>query len=167
MPEVESSRTHFEVLGLEGQVLENWPVLGSRTAIFFELKFCGALEKFFGIRFFVVIAWKIFVKTFFFWRLPEKILWRPFLFLESTCACVLGLESVCPRKGCPWPWVLNSTSDKCTNASVARKKIKDIKSHSVSASGCQKKWLRMGFEPMPAETYSTGFEVAAVLQCTI
>ena len=49
-------------------------------------------------------------------------------FLESTCACVLGpwpwpraflslasrvsvlgkavlgLESVCPRKGCPWPW---------------------------------------------------------------
>ena len=29
------------------QVLENWPVLGSRTAVFFELlKFCGALEKF-------------------------------------------------------------------------------------------------------------------------
>ena len=51
------SRTHFEVLGLEGQVLENWPVLGSRTAVFFELlKFCGALEKFFGKRFFVEIA---------------------------------------------------------------------------------------------------------------
>ena len=31
------------------QVLENWPVLGSRTAVFFELlKFCEALEKFFG-----------------------------------------------------------------------------------------------------------------------
>ena len=31
------------------QVLENWPVLGSRTALFFELlKFCGVLEKFFG-----------------------------------------------------------------------------------------------------------------------
>ena len=39
-----------------------------------------------------------------------------FFFLESTCALcpwslalassipVLGLESVCPRKGCPWPW---------------------------------------------------------------
>ena len=55
------------------QVLENWPVLGSRTALFFELlKFCGALVKFFG---------KIFVKTFF--------------FLESTCACVLGPW--------PWP----------------------------------------------------------------
>ena len=39
------------------QVLENWPVLGSRTALFFELlKFCGVLEKFFGKRFFVEIA---------------------------------------------------------------------------------------------------------------
>ena len=39
------------------QVLENWPVLGSRTAVFFELlKFCGALEKFFRKRFFVEIA---------------------------------------------------------------------------------------------------------------
>ena len=39
------------------QVLENWPVLGSRTALFFELlKFCKALEKFFGKRFFVEIA---------------------------------------------------------------------------------------------------------------
>ena len=39
------------------QVLENWPVLGSRTAVFFELlKFCGALEKLFGKRFFVEIA---------------------------------------------------------------------------------------------------------------
>ena len=39
------------------QDLENWPVLGSRTAVFFELlKFCGALEKIFGKRFFVEIA---------------------------------------------------------------------------------------------------------------
>ena len=39
------------------QVLENWPVLGSRTAVFFELlKFCEALEKFFGKRCFVEIA---------------------------------------------------------------------------------------------------------------
>ena len=85
--EVKSSRTHFEVLGLGlvgqvlGQVLKNWPVLGSTTAVFFELlKFCVSLEKFFGKRFFVEIAGKIFVKTFF--------------FLECTCACVLG----------PWPW---------------------------------------------------------------
>ena len=39
------------------QVLENWPVLGSRTALFFgKLKFCGAVEKYFGKRFFVEIA---------------------------------------------------------------------------------------------------------------
>ena len=39
------------------QVLENWPVLGSRTALFFGmLKFCGAVEKFFGKRFLVEIA---------------------------------------------------------------------------------------------------------------
>ena len=39
------------------QVLENWPVLGSRSALFFgKLKFCGAVEKFFGKRFFVEIA---------------------------------------------------------------------------------------------------------------
>ena len=39
------------------QVLENWPVLGSRTAVFFELlKFFGALEKFFRKRIFVEIA---------------------------------------------------------------------------------------------------------------
>ena len=108
------------------QVLENWPVLGSRTALFFgKLKFCGAVEKFFGKRFFVEIAWKIFAKTFFFFffffffgdRLKnfcEDLFF--FFFLESTCALcpwslalassipVLGLESVCPRKGCPWPW---------------------------------------------------------------
>ena len=132
---MESSRTHFEVLdlGLEGQVLglksskiglerpqvlENWPVLGSRTALFFKLlKFCGAVEKFFGKRFFCgnhlknfcVFFW--FVKTFFF-------------FLESTCACVLGpwpraFLSLASRVSvlgkavlgfgleiflCPWPW---------------------------------------------------------------
>ena len=39
------------------QVLKNWPVLGSRTALFFELlKFYGALENLFGKRFFVEIA---------------------------------------------------------------------------------------------------------------
>ena len=104
------------------QVLENWPVLGSRTALFFgKLKFCGAVEKFFGKRFFVEIAWKIFVKTFFFffeiaWKIFVKTFFFFFFFLESTCALcpwslalassipVLGLESVCPRKGCPWPW---------------------------------------------------------------
>ena len=76
------------------QVLKNWPVLGLRTALFFELlKFCEALEKIFGKRFFLEIARKIFAKTFFFF------FWRAL----ALVSLVLGLESVCPRKGCPWP----------------------------------------------------------------
>ena len=118
-----SSRTHFEVLGLglEGQVpsprklacprLEdstifwNVKILWSAWKIFWKTFFSGDRLKNFceDLFFFLEIAWKIFVKTFFF-------------FLESTCALcpwsltlasnipVLGLESVCPRKGCPWPW---------------------------------------------------------------
>ena len=85
-------------------VLENWPVLGSRTAVFFELlKFCGAVEKFVGKRFFEEIAWKIFVKTFFsFLEIAWKIFVKTFFFFffESTCACVLGLGL---EHSCTWP----------------------------------------------------------------
>ena len=116
-----ASKVKSLALALRPQVLENWPVLGPRTALFFGmLKFCGALEKFFGKRFLVEIAWKIFVKTFFFFgdRLKNFCEDLFFFFLESTCALcpwslalassipVLGLESVCPRKGCPWPRAL-------------------------------------------------------------
>ena len=52
-----ASKVKSLVLASRPQVLENWPVLGSRTALFFELlKFCEALENFFGKRFFVKIA---------------------------------------------------------------------------------------------------------------
>ena len=114
-----ASRTDFEVLGLGLEASS--PRKLARTALFFgKLKFCGAVEKFFGKRFFVEIAWKIFVKTFFFFffffgdRLKNFCEDLFFFFLESTCALcpwslalassipVLGLESVCPRKGCPW-----------------------------------------------------------------
>ena len=87
------SRTHFEVLGLEGQVLGleassprklACPWLEDST-IFWIVKILWSGWKIFGKRFFVEIAWKIFVKTFFF-------------FSESTCACVLGL----------WPWAFLS-----------------------------------------------------------
>ena len=102
------------------QVLENCPVLGSRTAVFLEsLKFCRSffVEKlvFFG-EFLILFFWehlkKIFLKTLFFYL------------LENTCACVLALERVCPQKGCLWPRIffcvlglepcaLNSTSVPC------------------------------------------------------
>ena len=52
-----ASKVKFLALASRPQVLENWPVLGSRTALFFELlKFCEALENFFGKRFFMEIA---------------------------------------------------------------------------------------------------------------
>ena len=106
-----SSRTQFEVLGLgleasRPQVLENWPVLGSRTALFFGmLKFCGALEKLFGKRFLVEIAWKIFVKTFFFSFGDRLKNFCEELFFFSgehlrfvSLVLGLGLEN-----SCPWP----------------------------------------------------------------
>ena len=89
------------------QVLENWPVLGSRTALFFGmLKFCGALEKIFLVE----IAGKIFEKTFLFGdRLKnfceDLFFWRALALVSLASSIpVLGLESVCPRKGCSWPW---------------------------------------------------------------
>ena len=52
-----ASKVKSLALASRPQVLENWPVLGSRITVFSELlKFCGALEKFFGKRFFVDIA---------------------------------------------------------------------------------------------------------------
>ena len=52
-----ASKVKSLALASRPQVLENWPVLGSRTAQFFELlKYFGALEKFYGKRFFVEIA---------------------------------------------------------------------------------------------------------------
>ena len=54
-------------LASKPQVVENYPVLGLKTALFFELlKVCGAPEKFFGRRFFLKIAATFFPKTFFF-----------------------------------------------------------------------------------------------------
>ena len=52
-----ASKVKSLALASRPQVLKNWPVLGSRTALFFGmLKFCGAVEKFFGKRFLLEIA---------------------------------------------------------------------------------------------------------------
>ena len=121
-----SSRTDFEVLGLglglEGQVLGLG--LGLEASSPRKLA-CPRLEDstiFWKVKI-LWSGWKIFWKAFFRWdRLKNfcEDLFFFFLrspdFLESTCALcpwslalassipVLGLESVCPRKGCPWPW---------------------------------------------------------------
>ena len=74
---MKSLASKVKSLASRPQVLENWPVLGLRTPLFFELlKFCGALEKFLR-------------RPFFF-----------FFFFESTCACVLGLGL---EHSHPWP----------------------------------------------------------------
>ena len=60
------------------------------------------MKTFFFCFFFLEIARKIFVKTFFFF-----FFWRALALVSLALASsipVLGLESVCPRKGCPWPW---------------------------------------------------------------
>ena len=109
------------------QVLKIWPVLRPKTALFFKLlKFRGALERYAEKRFFVEIACKIFVKTFFFWRAlalvslvlglglehscpwPREVLSseRLSLALASGFFCVLGLGLE--------PCVLDSTSDTNT-----------------------------------------------------
>ena len=112
LPEVESSRTslasrtHLKSLALASrrQVLENWPVLGSRTALVFELlKFCGAVEKFFGKRVFVEIAWKIFVKTFFFGDRLKNFCEDLFFFFWRALALVSLVLGHGHEHSCPWP----------------------------------------------------------------
>ena len=109
------------------QVLENWPVLGSRTALFFELlKFCGAHEKLFGKRFFGDRLKNFCEDLFFIFVFGDhlKNFCEDLFFFESTCACVLGpwpraFLSLASRVSvlgkavlglglgfflCPWPW---------------------------------------------------------------
>ena len=122
---MESSRTHFEVLGLEGQVLglgleassprklacprlEDstifWivKILWSAWKIFWKTFFHGdRLKNFCEDLLFLEIIWKIFVKTFFFFG--EHLRLCPWSLALASSIPVLGLESVCPQKGCPWP----------------------------------------------------------------
>ena len=125
LPEVESSRTHFQVLGLglEGQVLG----LGFEASSPRKLA-CPRLEDSTIIWIVKILwsAWKIFWKTFF--RGDRlKNFCEDLIFLESTCACVLGPWPPWPRAFlslalrvfvlgkavlglglgfflCPWPW---------------------------------------------------------------
>ena len=80
-------------------------ILWSAWKIFWKTFSCGDRLKNFreDLFFFLEIAWKIFVKTFFFLFGEHKRLCPWSLALASNIP-VLGLESVCPRKGCPWPW---------------------------------------------------------------
>ena len=100
-----SSKTDFEVLGL-----------GLEASSPRKLA-CPRLED--STIFWNVIilwsAWKIFWKTLFsgdrlknFWEdlffFGEHLRLCPWSLALASSISVLGLESVCPRKGCPWPW---------------------------------------------------------------
>ena len=120
-----ASKVKSLALASRPQVLENWPVLGSRTALFFGmLKFCGALEIFSGDRlknfcedlFFFGDRLKNFCEDlsffFFFWRalalcvLGPRPWPRAFLSLASRVS-VLGKAVLGLGLGyflCPWPW---------------------------------------------------------------
>ena len=108
-----SPREHIlKFLASKLQVLENYPVLGSRTAVLLEsLKFCRSffVEK--------LVFWRFF--DFVFLRTEKKFLKTLFFFFgEHLRLCP------CPRKGCLWPRIffcvlglepcaLNSTSVPC------------------------------------------------------
>ena len=122
-----SSRTHFEVLGLGLEASSPRKLACPRledSTIFWNVKILWSAWKIFWKTFFSEDRLKNFCEDLFFFfffffgdRLKnfcEDLFF--FFFLESTCALcpwslalassisVLGLESVCPRKGCPWPW---------------------------------------------------------------
>ena len=116
-----SSRTDFEILGLglKGQVLGleassprklACPRLEDST-IFWNVKILWSAWKIFWKTFFSGDRLKNFCEELFFCffcgdRLKnfcEDLFFFVSLALVSSIP-VLGLESVCPRKGCPWPW---------------------------------------------------------------
>ena len=101
-----ASRTHFEVLGLEGQVL-GLGLEASRprklacprledSIIFWIVKILWSAWKIFWKRFFCGDRLKNFWEDLFFFYFGDRLknfCEDFFFFLESTCACVLG----------PWP----------------------------------------------------------------
>ena len=118
--EVESLRTHFEVLGLEASSpqklrcprLENNSIFGILKILY--IVFCRK-TCFFG-DFLILFFWEHLKKNF-----EDFII---IFFGGNTCACVLALEKVCSRKGCLWPRIffcvlglepcaLSSTSVPC------------------------------------------------------
>ena len=108
-----ASKVKSLALASRPQVLENWPVLGSRTELFC-CNFVNRLKKNFKRRFLLENARKKFLKTFFFGNRLKKLVEDlffgkhlrlcPWSLALASSIPVLGLERVCPRKGCPWPW---------------------------------------------------------------
>ena len=117
--EVESSRTslasrrHFEVLGLglETSSPRKLPCPRLEDRLFLNCwNFVDCLKKNFRRRFLLENNWKFFFRIFFFWKKFLKTIFFgellhlcPWFSALASSIPVLGLERVCPRKGCPWP----------------------------------------------------------------
>ena len=127
-----SSRTHFEVLGLEGQVLGFSLEASSSRKLpccrrLENSTFFWSVEKIFWLSLFLEIAWK---------KIWRSNFWRTLASVSlASSISVLGFERVCPWKGCPWPWpqiffcvlghglepcVLDSTSDVIVSLLICR-----------------------------------------------
>ena len=98
---MESSRTHFEVLGIEASSPRKLPCPRLEdSAIFEPLKFRWktpeTLRKICKDLFFCFLKWRLPEKKFFedLFRLKKYFVDHFFLFVANTCVCVLG----------PWPW---------------------------------------------------------------
>ena len=101
---MESSRTHFEVLGLSLEASSPRKLACPRlkgSTIFWIVKIFWSTWKFFWKTFFSVDRLKKFCEDFFF-EIAWKNLCKPFFCLENTCACVLG----------PWPWAFLSLASR-------------------------------------------------------
>ena len=109
--EVESSRTHFEVLGLRLEALSPRKLPCPRledSTIFEPLKFCWktpeTLRKICKDLFFwfpqVEIAWKKFFEDLFFFFFGEHLRLCPWSLALASRGSALGLEFFL----CPWPW---------------------------------------------------------------
>ena len=126
---MESSRTRFKVLGFKASSLKNCPVLGLRTAFFFELvKVCRSAENFFSKFFFQIFflhCLKHFLQTFFFFEIARKNFLKIFFFWRALAPvslvlasrvsvfekAVLGLRFFL----CPWPLTLCPQLHLCCN----------------------------------------------------
>ena len=118
LPEVESSRTSlasrtssrtdFEVLGLGLEASSPRKLACPRledSTIFWMVKILWSAWKFFWKTFLCGDRLKNFCEEdLFFFFFGEHLRLCPWSLALASSIPVLGLESVCPRKGCPWPW---------------------------------------------------------------
>ena len=104
---VESSRTHFEVLGLGLEASSPRKLACPRledSTIFWIVKILWSAWKIFWKTTFRGDRLKNFCEDLFFFFFGEHLRLCPWSLALASSIPVLGLESVCPRNCCPWPW---------------------------------------------------------------